>query len=304
MQNTIQMNRRGCPQCLDLNLVTDANSGEVVCSECGLVLAENMLNQSPEWSAYTLEEKQSNSRIGSPVSYARFDKGLHTTITGLTDASGNRLSSKAKRHAWRLRKWHMRSTVYESRDRNLIQAMSELQMLSEKLHVSATIKELAAVLYRKALDEDLIRGRSIAAIVTASLYVACRLTKTPKTLNDVVKVSSRSRGEVSRAYRLLVSTLDVEVPSHDASSYVSRFAEKAHISGKVQGVAFKILRRAKRKRITVGKDPAGVAAAVLYIACQLERENLTQKDIAQIAGITEVTVRNRKKEIIKKLDLF
>ena len=304
MQNTIQMNKRTCPQCLGSNLVTDANSGEVVCTGCGLVVAENMLSRSPEWRAYTLEEKQSNSRIGSPVSYARFDKGLHTTISGLKDASGNALSSKAKRRAWRLRKWHMRSTVHESRDRNLLQAMSELQMLSEKLHGSSALKELAAILYRKALDQDLIRGRSTAAIVAASLYVACRLTKTPKTLKDIVEVSSRSRGEVSKAYRLLVSTLDIEMPSHDALSYISRFAEKAHISGKIQGDAFKILREAKSKRITMGKDPAGVAAAVLYIACQIEDENLTQKDIAQIAGVTEVTVRNRKNELVKKLDLF
>jgi transcription initiation factor TFIIB len=304
MQNTLPINKRGCPQCLGLNLVTDANSAEVVCGDCGLVVAENMLNRSPEWSAYTLEEKQSNSRIGSPVNYARFDKGLHTTITGFTDASGNKLSSKAKRRAYRLRKWHMRSTVHESRNRNLLQAMSELQMLSEKLHISSATKELASVIYRKALNEDLIRGRSIAAIVAASLYAACRFTKTPKTLKDIVKFSSRSRGEVSRAYRLLVSTLKIEMPSHDASSYMSRFAEKAHISGKVQGVAFKILRKAKRKRITVGKDPAGVAAAVLYIACQLEGENVTQKDIAQVAGVTEVTVRNRKNELVKKLDLF
>jgi transcription initiation factor TFIIB len=304
MQNAIQMNERGCPQCLSLNLVTDGNSGEVVCGDCGLVVVENMLNKNPEWSAFTLEEKQSRSRIGSPVSYARFDKGLHTTITGFTDASGNRLSSKAKRRAWRLRKWHKRSTVHESRDRNLLQAMSELQMLSEKLHVSSAIKELAAVIYRKALEEELTRGRSIAAIVAASLYVACRFTKTPKTLKDIVEVSSRSRGDVSRAYRLLVRTLKIEMPSHDAFSYVSRFAEKAHLSGKVQGVAFKILRRAKRKRITVGKDPAGVAAAVLYIAGQLEGENVTQKDIAQVAGVTEVTVRNRKNELVKKLDLL
>jgi len=287
MQNSIQINTGNCPQCLGLNLVTDVNNGEVVCSECGLVLTENMLNRSPEWSAYTLQEKQSNSRIGSPVSYA-----------------GNRLSAKAKRRAYRLRKWHMRSTIHESRDRNLLQAMSELQMLTEKLHISSATKELAAVIYRKALDEDLIRGRSIAAIVAASLYVACRFTKTPKTLKDITGASSRSRGEVSRAYRLLVSTLDIEMPSHNASSYVSRFAEKAHIPGKVQGVAFKILSRAKRKRITVGKDPAGVAAAVLYIACQLEGEYMTQKDIAQVAGVTEVTVRNRKKELIKKLELL
>jgi transcription initiation factor TFIIB len=303
MQNTLQMEKIGCPQCPGSNLVTDGNNGEVVCSQCGLVIVEKVLNQSPEWRAFTLEDKRSRSRMGSPISYARFDKGLHTTIQGFTDASGNPLSAKAKRRAWRLRKWQMRSRVHESRDRNLLQAMNELQILSEKLHVSSAIKELAAVVYRKALEENLTRGRTITAIVAAAMYVTCRFTKTPKTLNDIVEVSSRSRGEVSRAYRLLVRTLKIEMPSHDPLSYVSRIAEKAKISGKAQGVAVKILRKAKRKRVTVGKDPAGVAAAVLYIACQLEGENGTQKEITEAAGITEVTVRNRKKGIVKKLGL-
>jgi len=302
-QNNLLINRQGCPQCHSSNLVADENIGEVVCGKCGLVIVDKVLNESPEWRAFTLEDKQSRRRNGAPINYARFDKGLHTTISGFKDASGQTLSAKAKRRAYRLRKWHLRSTIRESRDRNLLQAMTELQMLSEKLHVSSGTKELASVIYRKALNEDLIRGRSIAAITAASLYAACRRTKTPRTLKDIVEFSSRSRGEVSRAYRLLVRTLKIEMPSHDALSYVSSFAEKAHVSGNVQGVAYKILRRAKRKRITMGKDPSGVAAAVLYIAGQLEGENVTQKDIAQVAGVTEVTVRNRKNELIKKLGI-
>ena len=301
MENNLLISGQSCPQCFGTNLVTDENVGEVVCDSCGLVIEDVMLNKSPEWRAFTLEDKQARRRNGSPISYARFDKGLNTTISGFKDASGHALSTKAKRRMYRLRKWHMRSTIHESRDRNLLQAMSELQILSEKLHVSSGTKELAALMYRKALDEDLIRGRSIAAITAASLYVACRLNKTSKTLRDIVEVSSRSRGEVSKAYRLIVKTLKIEMPSHDALSYVSSFGEKAHVSGKVQGVAFKLLRMAKRRRVTMGKDPSGVAAAVLYIAGQLEGENVTQKEIAQAAGVTEVTVRNRKNEIMKKL---
>ena len=301
MENNLLISGQSCPQCFGTKLVTDENVGEVVCDSCGLVIEDVMLNKSPEWRAFTLEDKQARRRNGSPISYARFDKGLNTTISGFKDASGHALSTKAKRRMYRLRKWHMRSTIHESRDRNLLQAMSELQILSEKLHVSSGTKELAAVMYRKALDENLIRGRSIATITAASLYVACRLNKTPKTLRDIVEVSSRSRGEVSKAYRLLVGTLKIEMPSHDALSYVSSFGEKAHVSGKVQGVAFKLLRMAKRRRVTMGKDPSGVAAAVLYIAGQLEGENVTQKEIAQAAGVTEVTVRNRKNEIMKKL---
>jgi transcription initiation factor TFIIB len=300
----LQMENNGCPQCGSLHLVTDETNGEVVCSQCGLVITENKLNRTPEWRAYTLDEQRSKSRMGAPIRYSHFDKGLHTTIRGYKDASGNKLSGKAKRQAWRLRKWQNRTRVRDSRNRNLMQAMNELQMLAEKLHVSSSVKELAAVMYRKALDENLTRGRSIAAIVAASLYAACRFTKTPKRLNDMVKVSARSRGEVSRAYRLLVRKLKIEMPSHDPLNYVSRIAEKAKISGKVQGVAAKILRKAKRKRITMGKDPVGVASAVLYVACQMKGENVTQKEIAEAAGVTEVTLRNRKKELVKKLDLL
>jgi transcription initiation factor TFIIB len=303
MQKTLQMEKTVCPQCGSPNIVTDGTKGEVICSQCGLVILENALNRAPEWRAYTLEEHQSKSRTGAPIRYSNFDKGLHTTIQGFKDASGHSLSGKAKRRAWRLRKWQNRSRVHDSHNRNLMQAMNELRILSEKLHVSSSIKELAAVIYRKALEEDLTRGRTIAAIIAAAMYVACRFTKTPKTLNDIVEVSARSRGEVSRAYRLLVRTLKIEMPSHDPLGYVSRISEKAKISGKVQGVAFKILRKAKRKRITMGKDPAGIAAAVLYIASQIEGESVTQKEIAEAAGTTEVTVRNRKKGIVKKLGL-
>jgi transcription initiation factor TFIIB len=304
MQKTLRMENNECPQCGSLNLVTDETNGEVVCSQCGLVITENALDRAPEWRAYTLEERRSKSRAGAPIRYSIFDKGLHTTINGFRDASGNSLSAKAKRRAWRLRKWQNRTRVRDSRNRNLMQAMNELQMLSEKLHVSSSIKELAAVLYRKALDEDLTRGRTIAGIIAAALYVACRFTETPKTLNDIVRVSSRSRGEVSRAYRLLVRILKIEMPSHDPLNYVSRIAAKANISGEVQGVAVKILRKAKRKRLTMGKDPLGVASAVLYIACQKEGENVTQKEISEAAGVTEVTLRNRKKELVEKLDLL
>jgi transcription initiation factor TFIIB len=300
----LQMKNDECPQCGSLHLVTDGFNGEVVCSQCGLVIIENTLDRAPEWRAYTLEERRSRSRTGAPIRYSNFDKGLHTTIQGFKDASGNSLSAKAKRRAWRLRKWQNRSRIHDSRNRNLIQAMNKLQMLSEKLHVSSSIKELAAVIYRKALDEDLTRGRTIAGIIAAAMYVACRFTKTPKTLNDIVRVSSRSRGEVSRVYRLLVRTLKIEMPSHDPLNYVSRIAAKANIPGEVQGVAVKILRKAKRKRLTMGKDPLEVASAVLYIACQKEGENVTQKEISEAAGVTEVTLRNRKKELVEKLDLL
>jgi transcription initiation factor TFIIB len=303
VQSLVQMEKNKCPQCNSPKLAMDEANGEVVCVECGLVVTEDLLNQSPEWRAFTLEEQRSRSRTGTPIRYSRFDKGLHTTIQGFKDASGHPLSAKAKRRACRLRKWQIRSRTHASKSRNLLQAMNELQILSEKLHVSYSIQEKAALIYRKALDEDLIRGRTIAAIVAASLYVGCRFTKTPKTLNDIVEASMLGRREVSKAYRLLVRILKIKMPPHDPLAYVSRIAEKAYVSGEIQGIVVRLLQEVKHKRITMGKDPVGVVAALLYIACQLKGENITQKEIAEAAGTTEVTIRNRRKEVIENLDL-
>jgi transcription initiation factor TFIIB len=224
-------------------------------------------------------------------------------IGGFKDATGRKLTSKQKRRAWRLRKWQMRSRIDRSDSRNLLKAMNLLQILSEKLSIPSSVKEFAAVIYRKALDKHLTRGRTIAGLATAALYVACRFTKLPKTLRDLVRVSALSRSEISRNYRLLIKSLNMEMPTHNPVNYVSRIAEKTNISGEVQGIAVKILRKAKKKRIASGKDPVGLAIAALYIASQMKGNQISQKELAQTAGITEVTLRNRKKELVKKLDL-
>ncbi len=303
MQRLIQVQRGRCPQCGSPDLIKDKEMGEVACSKCGLVISDDMLDRRPEWRAFTLEEKRSRRRTGAPVDYSHYDKGLSTIIRPNRDAFGRPLPLKVKRQMWRLRKWHIRSRIHASDYRNLMRAMNELERLSEKLRLPSSVQEMAAVIYRKALDKGLVRGRSIASIAAAALYVACRSTKTPKTLNEVVDASLRGRKDIARSYRLLLRTLRMKMPIHDPLDYISKFAEKAGISGGVQGFAVKILREAKRKRLIMGKDPMGVAAAVLYIACQLKGEEVTQKQIADVAEVTEVTIRNRKKELMKKLDI-
>ena len=303
MQRLIQVQRGRCPQCGSPELVRDEEMGEIICSKCGLVIIEDMLDQSPEWRAFTIEEKRSKRRAGPPIDYSHYDKGLSTIMRVNKDAFGRPLPAKVKRQMWRLRRWQIRSRIHGSDYRNLMRAMNELERLSEKLHIPSPVQEMAAVLYRKALNEDLIRGRCIAAIVAGALYAACRFAKTPKTLNEVAKASLRDRDEVARSYRLIVRTLKMKMPIHDPLDYISKIAEEVGISGEAQGFAVKILREAKRRHITMGKDPYGVAAAVLYIACQLKGEKVTQKKIADAADVTEVTVRNRKKDLIKKLDI-
>jgi len=293
-----------CPECGSVNLVHDYDTGETVCGDCGLVLYEQMMDKGPEWRAFTQEEKASRSRVGVPTSYSVHDKGLSTAISQVDrDAFGRKLPLSTRLQMWRLRKWQIRSRVHSSVDRNLAQAMAELDRLSDKVYISPPIKEKAAVIYRKALDKGLVRGRSIAAIAAAALYAACRGSGTPRTLREIAEASLVDKKDVARCYRLLLRELSVQMPIADPLTYVSKIAERTGISGKTQGIAIQILREAREKRAAAGKDPMGLAAAALYIACLQNNEKKTQKDIAEAAGVTEVTVRNRYKTLKKQLNL-
>jgi len=293
-----------CVECGSTSLIHDYDTGETVCANCGLVLHKQMMDKGPEWRAFTQEEKESRSRVGMPTSYSVHDKGLSTTIGRLDrDAFGRRLPLETRLQMWRLRKWQIRSRVHSSVEGNLARAMAELDRLSDKLSTRGSIKENAAFIYRKALEKDLVRGRSIAAIVAAALYAACRSSETPRTLREIAEASLLNKKEVARCYRLLLRELEIHMPIVDPMTYISKIGEKAGISGQTQGLALNILREAKKKRVASGKDPMGLAAAALYIACLQINEKKTQTDIAKAAAVTEVTVRNRYKALKRQLGL-
>jgi transcription initiation factor TFIIB len=291
-----------CPECGSHYILEDKGMGELVCNECGVVLLEDIPDTGPEWRAFTLEETRARKRAGPPIDYSHFDKGLTTSIDGANrDATGRPLPAKTRKKIWRLRKWDNRSKRHTSQDRNLAKAMIELQRLSEKLDIPPSVQKTAALFYRRALRRDLIRGRSIASIVAASLYVACRFTKTPKSLKEVAEASLRKRKDIARGYRLLVRELNIKMPTHDPLDYLNKIAERAGISSDVQGLAVKILNEAKRRRIIAGKEPRGVAAAALYIAGKQRNKQTTQKTIADAANISEVTLRNRQKDLADRI---
>jgi len=276
----------------------------VICQNCGLVLSEHAINRGPEWRAFTKEERDERGRVGLPTSFSIHDKGLSTVIDRVNrDAYGRQLPLATRLEMLRLRKWQIRTRVHSSADRNLAQAMADLDRLTDKLHIPNPIKERAAVIYRKALESGLVRGRSIAAIAAASLYAACRLSETPRTLKDLAAATRIRKKDIARCYRLLVRELDLRMPVEDPVKCVSKIATKVEISMPTQRRAIDIINEARRKGIVAGKDPMGLAAAALYVACVLEQEKKTQKEIAEVANVTEVTVRNRYKGLKESLKL-
>ncbi|MEM2856410.1 MAG: TFIIB-type zinc ribbon-containing protein [Candidatus Nitrosocaldaceae archaeon] len=296
MIKDVSINGNRCPRCGRGPMVTDNASGEMFCGICGYVLNERIEEQGPEWRAFSKEEHEDRSRTGIPTSLAMHDMGLATIIGPVDkDASGKPLSASMRNTIERLRTWDSRSQVHEPVDRNFRQAFSELDRLKDKLAVSDTVIEKSAYIYRKALEKGLVRGRSISALVAASLYAACRDTETPRTLKDIALISNIKKKDIARCYRLLLRELDLKMPVVNPIRCIARIASKAQLSEKTRRLALKILEEAEKNKISAGKDPMGLAAAALYVACVTNGENKTQKDVAEAAGVTEVTIRNRYK---------
>jgi transcription initiation factor TFIIB len=292
-----------CPECGSTDLILDSEMGEYVCRRCGLVIEEDIPSHEAEWRAFTPQERDSRARAGTPTNYSHYDKGLSTVIRVERDAMGRPLSPNVKQQMWRLRRWQTRSKVHASQSRNLMLAMSELQRLSEILHMPSSVHDMAAIIYRKALNEGLVRGRSIGGMVAGSLYAAVRFTKVPRTLKEIAEASQRTQKEIARSYSVIVRNLDMKMPVDDPTYYVTKIAEKAKVSSDVEGLAIKLIKEAKRNYATTGKDPSGLAAAILYLSARMLKEKVTQAQLAKAANVTEVTVRNRKRDLMKSLDL-
>lgn len=292
-----------CPECGSTDLLLDSDMGEYVCRRCGLVIEEDMPSHEAEWRAFTPQERDSRARAGTPTDYSHYDKGLSTVIRVERDALGRPLSPNVKQQMWRLRRWQSRSKVHASQSRNLMLAMSELQRLSEILHMPSSVHDMAAIIYRKALNEGLVRGRSIGGMVAGALYAAVRFTKVPRTLKEIAEASQRTQKEIARSYSVIVRNLEMKMPVDDPTYYVTKIAEKAKVSSDVEGLAIKLIKEAKKNYATTGKDPSGLAAAILYLSAKMLKEKVTQAQLAKAANVTEVTVRNRKRDLMKSLNL-
>jgi transcription initiation factor TFIIB len=290
-------------------MITDTNSGETICSKCGLIISDKIQNiNQPEWRAFSNEEHNDRSRTGIPSSLAIHDMGLATVIARTDrDASGRKIDGVMHTAMQRLRTWDSRSLVNRS-DKSLIQAFNELQILKDKLALPYVAVEKAAYIYRKAHERKLARGRAVSGLIAASIYISCREISAPRTLNDIAAASNIKRKQLAKAYRFLVMELDIKVPLADQTKCIAKVANKANLSEKTKRLAIRMMDEIKRKDngddvllYPAGKNPMSLAATVIYLSCLKTGENKTQVDIAEAAGITEVTIRNRVRDLKSKL---
>jgi transcription initiation factor TFIIB len=292
-----------CCICNSGRQVTDIESGEIACNNCGLVSPDKAVESRAEWRTFD-SENSSRQRAGSPSSLAFHDMGLSTLIGKANkDSAGHNLDASMNYRMQRLRTWDARSRVHASGQRNLMRAFSELDRLKDKLGLSDAIVQKTAYIYRKAEEKRLIRGRSISSMLAAAIYIACRELGAPRSLRDVTEITNVKRKILTRSYRLLVLELNIKVPSIDPMKCIAKIANKAKLSEKTRRAAMSTMSELVEKEMSAGKDPMGLGAAVLYLSCLANGEACTQKDIAAAAGVTEVTVRNRFNDLKIKLRL-
>jgi len=293
-----------CPECGNTKLVRDYARAEIICINCGVVIRSRIIDNGPEWRAFDNEQKEKRARVGAPMTYTIHDKGLSTMIDWRNrDSYGKDISPKKRAQIYRLRKWQRRIRISDATERNLAFALSELDRMASHLGLSRNVREAAAMLYRQAVERKLIRGRSIEGVTAAALYAACRQCKVPRTLDEIASVSHVSKKDVGRGYRFIARELKIVVPPTNPTYYIPRFASELNLTGEVQAKAIEILKLASDNGLTSGRGPTGVAAAALYIASVMSNERRTQRDVAEVTRVTEVTVRNRYKELVEKLKL-
>lgn len=291
-----------CPECNCIHLTRAYDRGELVCEGCGLVLDDNFIDQGPEWRGFDFEQAEKRARTGAPMTYTIHDKGLSTVISWQNkDAYGKSIPAMNRAQVYRMRKWQRRTRVSNATERNLVFALGESDRISSTMGLTRNIRETAAMIYRKAVNKNLIRGRSIEGVVAASLYGACRQCGVPRTLDEIASSSTVGRKEIGRAYRFITRELKLKLMPTRPQDYISRFCSKLKMSGKVQIKAAEILKDATDKELTSGRGPTGIAASAIYMAGIVCNERRTQKEIADVAGVTEVTIRNRYKELADKL---
>ncbi len=287
-----------CPECNSINLVYDEHRGEIICQDCGLVIEEKMVDTGQELHGKS-DKSEKKGRGGAPLSIQKFDKGLTTNVGEISDIY--KLEAGQTRKFLRLKKWQER--VSTSIERNLRLAMAELRRVASFLNLPNVVRDEASRIYNFVLQRGYVRGRSMESVIAACIYAACRSYDIPRTLDEIANASDVERKEIGRTYRFVMRKMGIKVKPSSPKDYISRFASVLHLSPKTQNHALKILKKADISELTSGRGPAGIAAAALYVAALLNDEKKTQREVADVAGITEVTIRNRYKELIERLGI-
>ncbi len=293
-----------CKSCGSGRLLRQFEHGEVVCSDCGVVNEDHLIDHGQDWRSFDQESETKKARTGAPASVMLPDKGLSTTI-GWRDADhyGHAVPGHSRSQFYRLRRLQRRMRTVSSNERNLSQALGEVDRLSSALGLPKSVRATAAITYRRAVSNNLVRGRTIEGVAAACVYSAVRQSNLPRTLTEVAVHTRMDRADLGRLYRFVARELCMRTFPTNPQDYVKRLAVDLKLSSRTEKQALLLLGDVMGNQLVSGCGPTGVAAATVYIAGMLTGERRTQKQIAGVAHVTEVTIRGRYKAIKDRLAL-
>lgn len=285
---------RSCPECASTHLVLDDVRGEVTCDECGLVLSDRAMDASPEWSAYSAEEAARSSHTGARRDPIAGATGLTTVIPApRRDAHGNAIPLEGRSALYRIQRLQRHASHGLPGERSLPEATRVLERFVAALDLPRNVRDEAAFLCRKAIQRQLARGRSIEILVAATVYAACRIAGVPRTLDEVQRMTGMSKIRVGAAYRCLHRELSLAVHIPRPGDYVERFCSELDLDRRVERESRALLERFDPPGNATSVSPSGSAGAAIYLAALVCGEPRSEKAIAQVAGVSEVTLRNR-----------
>jgi transcription initiation factor TFIIB len=289
-----------CPNCREM-LIGDLEKGEILCPRCGFVASEQAVDQTPEWKSMDYEERMKQMRVGLPSTFALHDYGLSTDISrDNRDSHGKFLDPYNRLTAQRMQKWQSRIRTSSSGERSLSIALSKISEAADVLRLPSSVVEEASHIFRKSAKASVSKSKSIAGMAAASLYLACRRINVNRSLKEISKAAGIQSRAAAKYYRLLINQVESNyVPPPSVQKYISKLVNKEKINPRVERLALELAEKANESEISSGKTPAGLAAAYVYIASVIAGEHIPQREIAEYAEVTEVTVRNRCREILE-----
>jgi transcription initiation factor TFIIB len=288
-----------CPEC-EGRVVADG--GERHCADCGLIVGQYHIDhgatkrQAPE-SESDIDPRQ----VGAPQTKTMHDGGLTTRIGRYRDGRGQTLDRKTKRRFHRLRRQHRHARHGSKRERNLELGLQEVSRLVGALGIGESREEQAAVIFRQAQSEDLLRGRSIEGIAAASVHAACRCAGLPRSIDEVGNRARVSSERVRSAYQVLNEELGLPAVPQTPSDFVPKHASALDVGDRIRKRALDLAEIAVETGVANGRQPSGIAAACLYQAAREYGPSRTQKQVAEVADVTVVTVRVGWQELCERV---
>lgn len=287
----LQTDSNACPECGGA-IIALKETGDLICNQCGLVLEEKRLDLSHDGRrAFTVNEKNNRERTGAPISVLVPDIGLTNVI------DRNKINNPDLKRA---AKWNTRMSWEK---RNILIATTELKRISTNLHLPNHVKQEAMSLYKEVFKQKLLRGRSINSMIAACIYYAIKKYRITRTLQEVLDETNENGKDVRRCYGVVIRELNLKAPNTNPIALIPRYTTKLGLSSEIEKLAIKIADTYISNFVTSGKDPKGIVGGAIYLASKIKNENFTQKQIADLIGVTEVTLRSRYKELKKKLNI-